>query len=235
MPPKNETGNSPAAAPTGEPRLTHSVLTPPTGDLTHFTLLEAHADDTGVIVHYESLPGNLPHTYGNSVSLWTSTIPNIPGGLLASATISTDDQVGDVHIRHGLGANYYSVTYQTGPDTTMCALAEVKLAKQRTVAPPTFVEMGIQNVSGAGIQILYNTLPGYLPNSYKNWIGLWQGFALPYNPTSPLARQSVPTDASQGSVKIPYAFGLYDYTLVYFAGPEPINAAAILYFKVTVA
>src|SRR6202020_1606680 len=97
MPPKSETEKSPAAAPTGEPRLTYSVLTPPTGDLTHFKLLEAHADDTGVIVHYESLPGNLPKIYKNSVSLWTSTVPNIPGGLLASAPIPTDDQVGDVH------------------------------------------------------------------------------------------------------------------------------------------
>ncbi len=73
---------------------------------------------------------------------------------------------------------------------------------------------------------------GYLPHSYNNWVGLWKGYASPYNAPKPLGLVEIPTDASQGSVGInDVAIGVETtYTLIYFAGPHQTDAAAILTF-----
>src|ERR1700761_4886261 len=50
-------------------------------------------DVSGVIAKYQSLSGNQPASYGNSVALWNSLLPNLATTPLMVAPIPTDDQV----------------------------------------------------------------------------------------------------------------------------------------------
>lgn len=200
-----------------------------TDDLNHFTIQAVDPNYTGVIVKYWSLPANQPKTYGNSVALWNSTIPNIQADPLASEPITDNAEVGSVFIPYGFQQSNYSVTYQTTDYTSMCALAQIVLAP--AVVLPTYVSLTISSLDTSGVKVIYNTLPGYTPAKYKNWVGVWQGYESPYSNGSALNTVPIPTDASQGEVAIPFSAGPFTYTLIYFLGKNRITAGALLYFQ----
>lgn len=207
-------------------------LTPPTANLTHFTVTALPPTANGVIVKYSTLPGNLAKLYGNTLALWDSTIPNTGGPPLATAMIPDNSEVGDVFIPYGFQQSNYSVTYQTKGMSTMCALAPIQLA---LAAMPTYVSITISSLDSSSVKVIYSTLPGYTPATYKNWIGLWQGFESPYSNGSPLAQATITQDYTQGEVTIPFSPGPFDYTLIYFMGVDRPTAGALLYFRATTA
>ena len=208
------------------------TLTSDTDDLNHFTIQAVSPNYEGVIVKYWSLPANQPNTYGNSVSLWNSTIPNLQVEPLASEPITDNSEVGSVFIPYGFQQTNYSVTYQTTDYTSMCALAQILLAPA-AVPIPTYVSLTISSLDSSGVKVIYSTLPGYTPAKYKNWVGVWQGYESPYSTGSALNTVPIPTDASQGEVAIPFTPGPFTYTLIYFLGENRITAGALLYFQVS--
>lgn len=203
------------------------------GDLSHFTIeIASKPNSEGVIVKYWSLPANQPASYGNSVALWNSTIPNLQSSPLNCVDILDNSEVGSVFIPYGFQQTNYSVTYETSGYTTVCALAQIVLVPA-DVPIPTYVSLTIYSLNSAGVQVIYNTLPGYTPASYRNWVGLWQGYESPYSTGTALNTVPIPTDASQGLVTIPFSPGPFTYTLIYFLGENRITAGALLYFQVT--
>jgi hypothetical protein len=188
-------------------------------------------DVAGVIAKYQSLSGNQPHSYGNSVALWNSLLPNLATTPLKVGNVPTNDQAGEVFLDYGLGQTNYCVTYQLGDPTTMCALAQIRMAT-RLLAMPMFVSIEIKSVTTDSIRVFYNTLPGYKPATYRNWIGIWPGFALPYDAPAALNSAPVTLDYTQGYLNLPFTQIAEDYTMVYFTGKDVTNAAAVLYFTV---
>lgn len=232
-----------------QPRPLHFVLlTPPGGDrllrqpelagsspdsdLSHFTLSANIPTSGGVIVKYTSLPGNLPQQYGNTVTLWNSTIPNTQESPLVTAPVPDNSEVGDVWIPYGFQQSNYSVTYDTAGVTSMCALVQIQLAAA-ALTIPTYVSLTISSLDSAGVTVIYSTLPGYTPATYKNWIGLWRGFESPYSGDKPLAVAAITEDFTQGEVRILFSPGPFDYTLIYFMGESRPTAGAMLYFQAT--
>lgn len=205
--------------------------TPVVDELDHFTLA-LKSPFGGVIVSYRSMPGNRPQSNGNSVALWDSTIPNLQSPPLAAAPVPTNLEVGDVYIPYQLQQSNYSVTYQTDGYSTMNALAPVRLAPN-AFEIPTFVSLTISSLDTSGVKVIYSTLPGYTPATYKNWVGLWRGFASPYSAGSPMGRVPITEDYSQGEATIPFSPGPFDYTLIYFLGEKQLTAGALLYFQVS--
>ena len=177
-------------------------------------------DVSGVIAKYQSLSGNKPATYGNSVALWESLSPDPSTTPLVTVDIPTNDQIGEAFFDYGLGPTDYCVTYQLGSSPqTMCALAQISYASPAAIIP-LYVSIEILSVTTETISVQYDTLPGYLPATYKNWIGIWPGFALPYNAPPPLNQAPVTLDYTQGILKVPFTQIASDYTMILFHRPR---------------
>ncbi|MCK5057202.1 MAG: hypothetical protein KAT34_11140 [Candidatus Aminicenantes bacterium] len=105
-------------------------------------------------------------------------------------------------------------------------------AELKDVEIPTYVELKIKELTATSIKVFYSTLPGYLPAKYKNWIGVWQGYASPYNAPDPMGSENILQDFTQGTVLLGnVSFSKYlTYTLIYFTGADRANAASLMYF-----
>lgn len=97
---------------------------------------------------------------------------------------------------------------------------------------PTFVDLQILELTTSSVKVFYSTLPGYTPAKYKNWIGVWQGYAVPYEAPAPMRSVHIIQNSTQGTVLLDnISFSQYfTYTLLYFTGPERTNAASLIYF-----
>lgn len=213
--------------------LSHFVLPPPGDELTNVTIQARNSPGEGVIVSYCGLGGNLPGTYGNTVALWGSSIPNLGGKPLAIVQLKSDEQPNEILIPYQLGNTNYCVTYQVGNDlTTMCALAQLQPGCTNPTIPK-YIEIKVDQITTNSLRVYYSTLPGYLPNKYQNWIGLWQGYATPYNGAAPLGKAVVDKDFTEGYVTINNVSlaSKLTYTLIYFTGPATTTAASLLYFQ----
>lgn len=222
--------------------LSHSVL--PSDDLTYVSIQAIKTPGENIIIKYDGLAGNLPQTYSNNVALWGSLIPNLAVKPLVVTPLQSDDLPNDVVIPYELMNKNYCVTYQVGSDVkTMCALAQLKaVAGTRTVSKqavfaviniPQYVNIAIDQVTTNSLRVFYSTLPGYLPKTYRNWVGLWQGYASPYSGSQPLGMAQIDNDSSEDFVTINNVSisSMFTYTLVYFTGPTMTNAASLLYFQ----
>ncbi|WP_212005706.1 hypothetical protein [Chitinophaga sp. HK235] len=195
-----------------------------------------------IAVKYKGLPGNQPESYKNYVSLWPSaTIPwNVEPA--KRVPVPHNYEEGDFVI-HDVTVKpiNYTLGYGVGPMITdICTCAQILSVNYMEIVPLT-VTISIVSVDKKSIILNYITLPGYLPGLYQNWVGLWEGFASPFNAPPPLGQTIISSNASQGSIEIKNVrieTGAA-YTLIYFMGPLgppnwPLcisNAAAMLYFK----
>jgi len=210
-----------------------SPLAPQAGPvLTPIILSIGAVTPATVSVNYQTLPGNQPNSYGNFVAIWQSTM--IPWGVppLKRQAIPTDGQSGSTTLT-GLAVQEkpYIVGYGTGTDiTTIAASAIIYVGGQS--GPSVSVTIGLASIASDSLVVHYMTLPGYLPLTSKNWVGLWQGTASPYYSGAPMARGAPDQDVSEGYIALnglSLPFGT-TFTLVYFTGPDKTEAAAILTF-----
>lgn len=209
----------------------------------------AHLDQTtiGVMSYggdyvsasYWSLPANQPKTYGNTVSLWNSSV--VPWGVppLQQAQLSSNQQNGTETLTDiTVSATTYVLGYATGPAlSTVCA--SVILDAGGLATGGDSVNIGVASVGTTSLTIRYHVLYGYLPQTYGNWVGLWKGYVSPYNCPAPLGTALVP-DVTDGTVTIrDVAIGIQTtYTVGYFmANPDQnrnnSTAAALLTFDTT--
>ncbi len=241
----------------------YTVLTDAVADVSHFTLTPKPPTAHSVIVRTSGLAGNLPKTYGNTIALWNGALPNMAVPPLKIVPFADDAQEKDIVIAYEFEQLLYSLTYQVGGLETMCALAQLNLtntflrhnninidhldftldkcnanllAREPLDAEwnvPTFVNLQILELTTSSVKVLYNTLSGYLPATYKNWLGVWQGQAIPYDAPTSLQQANITQDFNQGIVVLDnLTFSEYfTYTLIYFTGPDRTNAAALLYFN----
>lgn len=205
-------------------------------------IVENYTADT-VSLKYNTLSGNQPATYLNSVMIWEASVIPWTVPPITSEQIPQNGQSGTFVMSGFVISNsQYIIGYAVGNQVTdICATAQISAGGLR--APANSVYISIASMDEESITVNYFTLSGYLPKAYGNWIGLWEGYASPFNAPKPLARMNVKSNANQGTVTftdLELKPGTV-YTLVYFMGanqgqgwPRTItNAAAILNIQTT--
>lgn len=181
-------------------------------------------------VGYRSLPANRPKTYGNFLAIWQGRMIPWQAPPLSRITIPQDTDSGSVVLSGFTLANLdYVIGYGTGPNTSTIAASvpippDTGSDNDSSAAPApagNSVTMSLASLTAEAVAVRYATLPGYLPSSYGNWIGIWPGQMSPYNPFKPLACADVASDANLGTVAMNgLSLGAGEiYTLVYFTGP----------------
>ncbi|SFW76484.1 hypothetical protein [Chitinophaga sancti] len=190
-------------------------------------------DGDTVTVNYKGLPGNQPQTYKNFVAIWeASMIPwTVPP--LAMAEIGQNNEQGSMTISGvTITRSAYIVGYSVGPDiSNICCSSVISIGG--LLAAPTQTSISLNYIGINSLSIHYQTLGGYQPMKYNNWIGLWKGFASPYSAGAPLATVDIDSNANEGSIginNVPLGINT-NYTLIYFMGKENPMAAAILNFS----
>ena len=80
------------------------------------------------------------------------------------------------------------------------AIKESKLlAVQLGTANLNTCSVTVNNVTGDTVSIGYNTLPANQPNTYNNFIAIWESTIIPWEVT-PLKKTTIPSNAQNGSV-----------------------------------
>ncbi len=191
-----------------------------------------------VSLKYNTLSGNQPMAYLNSVMIWEASVIPWTVPPIASEPIPQNGQSGTfVMSGFTITSNEYIIGYAVGDlRTDICAVAQIAAGGLRTPADSVYIS--IAKIEAKKLIVNYYTLPGYLPKSYGNWVGIWEGYSSPFNAPKPLATVNVSTDSNQGTVTFEKLKLAPDsvYTLVYFMGADQLeewprvlkNAAAIL-------
>ncbi|WP_132066027.1 MULTISPECIES: hypothetical protein [Aquimarina] len=187
-----------------------------------------------ITVAFSGLPANQPSTYKNFIAIWESSVIPWTVEPLKMIEIGVNTQSGTVTI-DGLTITYnsYVVGYGVGSGTgNICASAI--LGAGGIKAPLSNVHIGIENLGQTSLSVFYQTLSGYLPKKNGNWVGLWKGYASPYNlPPDALIKTKIDSYSNQGIVALNnLSLGRdTEYTLIYFMGADNTTAAAILNFN----
>lgn len=200
--------------------------------------VESSSSDS-VTIRYDSLPANRPMANENFVAIWESSVIPWQAEPLAKITIPQNSETGTVVLSgFSIGRLSYIIGYATGPQISNIAASATISASGPTLAPDK-IQIAVDYLTTNTLSVSYQTLTGYLPHSYGNWLGLWRGHMSPYNPTPPLAMIDIPTDSTEGTVAFNGLTLAVDatYTLAYFTGqpgdrPDTRTAAAMLTFKV---
>lgn len=206
-----------------------SQFVPSDPTLNNFGLtLSTQPDGQGVAVRYTGVPGNQPESYKNSVALWDTWSPIVEGphrtSPLCVVPIVGDLQPSTVYVPWQFTGTDYLITYQVGEElTTMCASLELSLKLLKPmIVPPGAISLSVSHIDDSSITIVYSTLGGYLPKTYGNWVGVWQGFAGPYFAPAPDSWAPVGSDHTQDRLTIPNLRidPGFVYRIIYFMGPQ---------------
>lgn len=193
----------------------------------------SYVDGETVDISYSGLPGNQPATYRNFVAIWENSVIPWTAPPMALVPITTNAEQGTVSITGlAITRNAYIVGYGVGPDISNICCSSL-ISAGGYLAAPTQVSISLNYLGLDALSIHYQTLAGYLPKQYNNWIGLWKGYASPYNADTPLATAMINNNASEGTASMTNITLEPDtnYTLIYFMGKERTMAAAILNFN----
>ena len=205
-------------------------------------VIENYTADT-VSLRYCGLSGNQPKSYANFLAIWESAVIPWTVEPLARQEILQNRETGSqVLTGMKITSSNYIVGYGVGDKITdICATAQISAGGLKS--PPSCVHISIAYVGSNSLSVNYSTLPGYLPKTYRNWIGLWEGYASPYNAPEPVGRSFIESDSTQGTAALNNVeLGIDStYTLIYFMGDDPTegwprtlkSAAAILNFQTT--
>lgn len=185
---------------------------------------------------YETLPANQGGQNYNSLWLWRATEvpwkykPMKKQILPIDATQSGSYVLEDVDIN--INTAYIACYSVDSTVEQICACAY--LAANSNENNSEWVTIDLLNVAPNSLSFRYRTMEGYLPLDYKNWFGVWEGMASPYNSFPPVGK-GVPVNNSNmndGAINnIQLDIGK-TYTFIYFTGKELTNAAAMIIFTV---
>jgi hypothetical protein len=203
-----------------------------TPNLLQCTISVNDVTGTTVAVSYAGLPANQPQRYQDFVALWEGTAIAWSVPPLRRQAIPDDAPSGTIVIDQvRITRASYTVAYGVGRAITdACASALIAAGGQ--AAAHQSVTISVNEIGTTSLSVHYATLSGYLPATYGNWLGLWEGEVSPYNAPRPLARTRIPNDVNEGDVGIngvEIAIGT-TYTLIYLMGAEQTTAAALLTF-----
>ncbi len=186
-----------------------------------------------ISLSYDTLPGNVPSTYGNFVAIWQNQ-NQIPWNQdpLKTQAISTNSQAGSLAFTElpSIDNNSYIIGYSVGPLKekgeglkygNICSTAFVPAASNHGETRYQYFrsEITLQHVGTTSVVVQFNLPDGYQPAANKNWMGIWRSSAASYNNppdyAAPITINSSFGTSAFNNVRI--GRGL-TYTIAYFMG-----------------
>lgn len=195
---------------------------------------------TTVTVEYKTIAGNRPALYGNTVWLWPGTIVPFSGpppDPLDTKPISSNEHDGSVTLQGDIQRKEYTAGYSVDNKVIhVCTSGTVQPPTKMVMLAPTWITLSIYSITTDKLVIKYETLRGYKPKAYGNWLGLYKGDTLPWDADPPY-RYAVPEDDAQAGIvtfEAPLLSG-FTYTVIYYMADvtkqsNNTSAAALLRF-----
>ena len=197
---------------------------------TSFIIKPDDITGTQITFHYDSMPGNQPNTYGNTVFLWQTSQPVIPVNTAPynSQLIGSNQPNGSsVFLGLSVSAESYLVAFATGPAVKNIVTAIFIPASNGGPAKPVVpVQAPLLEITSHGstsVSFSYATPIGMTPQNDGDWVGLCQvqGKSVLYT-LPPTWFTPIGSNASQGSWGINLSSWNIQrgtmYTLGYFKG-----------------
>ncbi|KVU25201.1 hypothetical protein WK65_14230 [Burkholderia ubonensis] len=197
--------------------------------VTSFTIQPQDVTGTQITFHYDSMPGNQPNSYGNTVFLWQTSQVAVPINTtpLASQLISGNQPNGsNVFMGLSVSTESYLMAYAVGNNVkNIVAYVSIPaIDDQEPPFPPTpSPSILVTSYGATSVSFSYSTPNGMTPQNDGDWVGLWQGqgqsvlYSLP-----PTWFVQLGSNANQGSWGINLSSGNIQrgttYTLGYFKG-----------------
>lgn len=185
---------------------------------------------------YHSLPANMAGLNNNSLWLWPASqvpwrYPPEKKQILPATSGESGSYVLD-GVSITIGTPYVACYSVDSTVQQICACAYLDACSDSTGSE--WLKIELVSIASNSLIFNYSTLPGYLPETYGNWFGIWKGMASPYNSFASMGTGHVVGDASSGAASISNITleSKQVYTLIYFTGKDMTTAAAMIYFKV---
>lgn len=189
---------------------------------------------TDILLSYNTLPGNQPSTYSNTVFIWQN-----PDGIpynqqpLDSQPVPTNTQSGSMDFPDlQVQAKAYTIGYATGPNVTnICSWVSIPAGMGAPTTFQTSLSIPPEGVQPDVVVVQYNTPQGNQPQANGQWIGIWQGTTPSFN-VAPLALVKIGNNnaTSQVGLSVTLLRGT-SYCLGYFMGAKQTTLAASFSFS----
>lgn len=197
---------------------------------TRFTIKPQDVTGTQITYHYDSMAGNQPNTYGNTVFLWQTSQQAVPINTspLKSQLVSSNQPNGsNIFSDLSVSRESYLVAYAVGNSVkNIVATVFIPASGGDTpapVAPVPAPSILITDAGSTSVSFAYVLPPGMTPQNDGDWVGLWQGGseAVIYS-QPPTWFVQVGSNSAQGNFGINLSSGNIQrgttYTLGYFKG-----------------
>lgn len=204
------------------------ALSASTSNVTNMRINYVTADTIGL--SYNTVPGNMPNTYGNFVAIWQNQ-NEIPWNQepLQQKSILTNTQAGDIQFDGLLtNNNSYIIGYSVGPTkaTTegqkfgnICSTGYIPPVGQGGDYAYFQSNLVLQYIGTTSVAVQFNTPTGYRPATNKNWMGMWRSSTASFN-NPPDYSAPITLDSNTGTAafnNVTIARG-QTYTVAYFMG-----------------
>ncbi|WP_338926040.1 hypothetical protein IHE33_00040 [Mycetohabitans endofungorum] len=229
---------------------------PPKPILTQFGVDLINIDSTKIDFHYETLDGNRPNTYKNTVYLWQKegwTVPSTDAGS-QKHSITSDSVKGFQEFSIELEQANYLIAYAVGPTVnavvTTQRLEYQEDSKSYKIIPAPSDEalsLKVTSIDTARVSYSFRMPAGTRAKANGDWVGVWKGTTVSklYDGEEPLGLKSISIDDSHGTDRLNLSDGQQfvsgdSYMLGYFKSGydqnqpnEPVRTtlAAIVHFR----
>ncbi|WP_282085992.1 hypothetical protein [Aquimarina algiphila] len=204
-------------------------------DTTYHTSLDITEISGNLLsVTYKTLPGNQSGQLQNKLWVWRASEVPWKYAPMAEQFLPKDATESGSYVIENLKIaidTKYIVCYSVGAEVTQICTCTTLDGNTKSFEK-RWVSIKLIEVNQNSISFTYETLSGYLPKTYNNWFGVWEGEASPYNLTKALAKGTPSDDSNinQGSLtNLSMDIG-QTYTFIYFVGSEESQAASIIRF-----
>jgi len=136
---------------------------------------------TSIDIHYNTLDGNQPGSYGNYVAIWQSNsmLPWSKTPIQVQAMTGNEQSSGDMVFKDlELTNESYLVGYSVVPEVSgvnnfcACGLIENCSLTKMIISS---LRMNLESVTSNTLKLSYQALSGFNPSRYNSWVGLWKG------------------------------------------------------------
>jgi hypothetical protein len=144
---------------------------------TGFSVDQADVSGNQIGYMYNTMPGNQPSTYGNTVFIWQTPSEQIPPSkpLKKSAVAGDTPDGSDVFEGLEVTNNSYLLAYATGPELKN-AVALVFVPSIESKGPITEFQPSLSVRPGTTSVTFQYAMPGGTrPKTDGDWAGLWEG------------------------------------------------------------
>jgi hypothetical protein len=191
---------------------------------TSFTIQSSDVTGSQITCHYDTMPGNQPNSYGNTLYLWQTSQQFVPINTTptSSQKISSNQPNGSFIFQNlNVSIESYLVAYAVG-NTVQNIVASVFIPSGIPSTPTgTQPWMQVSNIGSTSVSIQYNMPVGMQPQSDGDWIGIWQGGQALLYSVAPMQFSAVSSNSNSGNsgmnLNTPLQRGS-TYTIGYFKG-----------------